>query len=415
MTLYSKTPRGDGTEETEEEDLSVSNSYFPASKLFEYCWPLSDPEAECFMLQEHVSEFLELRAFQRKYPDIQRRTLDYEERKYLVEMGYVTETQSNLGLLAVKSDDVMAVMQEEFPAKYKEYTEHLNQKYLDVAVQQNSELSKQISLSQEEFLKDTDYKTAVRNAVQQVSEYNGKLLNNRWTNYYDGQTRIIHQPVRNPVDKGCKVKCRYPVALIPGQYQEMYRKYTTAELRCLPINTVLDKPQTQSASVIISSNSAHCTTATTTTTTTIATNSKATTATTTVASHKLDINQRLITTDATKKFNESDTPVRKRPGLPKTLSSIKRLRATLCHICYKTSNLKGLPEALLHCSKCANGVHPSCLQMSLKTAKAAKHYNWQCLECKTCSICEDPGEEVIGYVHCAPQVIIKDLHITSTT
>jgi len=34
-------------------------------------------------------------------------------------MGYVTETQSNLGLLAVKSDDVMAVMQEEFPAKYK--------------------------------------------------------------------------------------------------------------------------------------------------------------------------------------------------------------------------------------------------------------------------------------------------------
>ena len=53
------------------------------------------------------------------FADIQRRTLDYEERKYLVEMGYVTETQSNLGLLAVKSDDVLSVMQEEFPAKYK--------------------------------------------------------------------------------------------------------------------------------------------------------------------------------------------------------------------------------------------------------------------------------------------------------
>jgi len=67
MTSYSKV-RGDGAAETEEEDSSVLNSYFPASKLFEYCWPLSDPEAECFMLQEHVSEFLELRAFQRKYP-----------------------------------------------------------------------------------------------------------------------------------------------------------------------------------------------------------------------------------------------------------------------------------------------------------------------------------------------------------
>jgi len=51
--------------------------------------------------------------------DIQRRSLEYEERKYLVEMGHVTETQSNLGLLAVKSDNVLAVMQEEYPAKYK--------------------------------------------------------------------------------------------------------------------------------------------------------------------------------------------------------------------------------------------------------------------------------------------------------
>jgi len=41
-----------------------------------------------------------------------------------------------------------------------------------------------------QFLKDTDYQTAVKNAVRQVSEYNGKLLNNRWTNYYDGQTRV---------------------------------------------------------------------------------------------------------------------------------------------------------------------------------------------------------------------------------
>ena len=34
----------------------------------------------------------------------------------------------------------------------QEYTEHLNQKYLDVAVQQNSELSKQISFSQEKVM-----------------------------------------------------------------------------------------------------------------------------------------------------------------------------------------------------------------------------------------------------------------------
>lgn len=32
--------------------------------------------------------------------------------------------------------------------------------------------------------------------------------------------------------------------------------------------------------------------------------------------------------------------------------------------------------------------------MNGETAKAAKKYTWQCLECKTCTICEDPGEEV---------------------
>ena len=51
--------------------------------------------------------------------DIQRRSLEYEERNYLVETGHVTETQSNLGLLAVKSDDVLVIMQEEYPTKYK--------------------------------------------------------------------------------------------------------------------------------------------------------------------------------------------------------------------------------------------------------------------------------------------------------
>lgn len=61
------------TEETEASQgspSSSSSSYFPASKLFEYSWPLSDPDADCFMLQEQVSEYLELRggAFQRKYP-----------------------------------------------------------------------------------------------------------------------------------------------------------------------------------------------------------------------------------------------------------------------------------------------------------------------------------------------------------
>ena len=42
--------------------------YFPASKLFEYQWPLGDEKAEHYMLQEHVKEYLDIRGIQRKYP-----------------------------------------------------------------------------------------------------------------------------------------------------------------------------------------------------------------------------------------------------------------------------------------------------------------------------------------------------------
>ena len=45
-----------------------STDYFPASKLFEYQWPLGDESAEHYMLQEHVKEFLNIRGIQRKYP-----------------------------------------------------------------------------------------------------------------------------------------------------------------------------------------------------------------------------------------------------------------------------------------------------------------------------------------------------------
>ena len=79
-------------------------------------------------------------------------------------------------------------------------------------------------------------------------------------------------------------------------YNVIYR-YTPAELRCLPINTVLDKPQAQSIStcnVVTSSNS------TLNTSTAIATSTQTTNVIASTGS-RLDTNQRSITTiDTTK-------------------------------------------------------------------------------------------------------------------
>ena len=37
--------------------------------------------------------------------------------------------------------------------------------------------------------------------------------------------------------------------------------------------------------------------------------------------------------------------------------------------------------------------HPSCLGMSKEAGQVASTYGWQCLDCKTCCVCSDPGGE----------------------
>ena len=54
--------------ETGHDSVNQVTDYFPASKLFEYQWPLGEEGAEHYMLQEHVKEYLDIRGMQRKYP-----------------------------------------------------------------------------------------------------------------------------------------------------------------------------------------------------------------------------------------------------------------------------------------------------------------------------------------------------------
>ena len=41
-----------------------------AESLVEYKWPLNDSAAETFMIQEQVSQFLDILSFKRKYPGL---------------------------------------------------------------------------------------------------------------------------------------------------------------------------------------------------------------------------------------------------------------------------------------------------------------------------------------------------------
>jgi len=47
----------------------------------------------------------------------------------------------------------------------------------------------------------------------------------------------------------------------------------------------------------------------------------------------------------------------------------------------------GEPEELIGCAECGRSGHPTCLQFTKNMKMSVKKYPWQCIECKTCTLC----------------------------
>ncbi|KHJ96378.1 PHD-finger [Oesophagostomum dentatum] len=45
------------------------------------------------------------------------------------------------------------------------------------------------------------------------------------------------------------------------------------------------------------------------------------------------------------------------------------------------------PEDLVVCHDCGRSAHPSCLNFNDNVPVIIKRYGWQCIECKSCTIC----------------------------
>lgn len=94
--------------------------------LAEYVWPpsvgcLLNKNRDTFMIQEQVAEYLGVKSFKRKYPDLERRIVEMEERNHLIEKGLVTEKMCDLGVTAVYAVDVLDIMHQDFHEKYEQY------------------------------------------------------------------------------------------------------------------------------------------------------------------------------------------------------------------------------------------------------------------------------------------------------
>nr|XP_045624387.1 zinc finger protein ubi-d4-like isoform X3 [Procambarus clarkii] len=77
-------------------------------------------------------------------------------------------------------------------------------------------------------------------------------------------------------------------------------------------------------------------------------------------------------------------------ALDKNVGKKKVSASPYCDFCLGDSseNKKtGTPENLVSCADCGRSGHPTCLQFTSNMMKSVVKYRWQCIECKTCTLC----------------------------
>jgi len=364
-----------------------------AENLFEYKWPLEGRHSEHYFLQEQVTEYLGVKSFKRKYPDCPRRTINMEERDFLIEMKIVNETQADLGLTAIPSTNVLDIMCQDFYERYELYLTVVNER-------------------KERSLRNYNYSSGggnvkVEEAAKAAAEYNKRLNQERKTQrtaYFDMQTFSVQYP---KTGKGrMKSLARpppgnYPVAMIPGQFVDSYRSYNSKELKFFPLNSVTSAPPkgglttrdlhlgsdgSESDSGSSSSGSSSDSDS----------DSDSESDNDTKQQKAKVKNKQKSEKEERKKEVKNDVVKDEVKQEEKPRKKVDEVRPNaVCKHCQGNVNQNkiGVPEILLHCTKCDASSHPTCVGLSLDLLQFVTSYDWECTDCKKCMACNKPEDE----------------------
>ncbi|XP_017772681.1 PREDICTED: reticulocyte-binding protein 2 homolog a [Nicrophorus vespilloides] len=211
--------------------LEPEGAIISADQLAEYYWGGGGP----YMLQEQVAQFLGIKSFKRKYPGIQRRTVDMQERDFIRESSLASEHMCDLGLTAVNSVDILDIMYSDFQNKYEEYCKHQRDRQTKDITNKQKALS--LAASQEKNKLDI-MQQAVESAAQWNYNFNKSRKEERIA-CMDLQTYTINYPKGRFKQINKPKLGYYPMALVPGQYTDFYKTFTPTELNNLPLSTML--------------------------------------------------------------------------------------------------------------------------------------------------------------------------------
>lgn len=340
-----------------------------AKDIIEYEWP--PKSGEKWMVSEQISELINVKGFKRKYGEMTSRQIKKEEKEFLIGVHKINSLLSELHMqfmTALRATEVHDMLAREFPGVYSEYqrisTERMKEKMAEQ--QKEMDLMKQDPKLLEELR---------QKAMVSAREYNTELQlykKNERGSFWDLQTSILQSSIRKwkRLPASITKPNPYPVALIHGQFQHYYRKYDKAEMRKLPLGSVLDgenlfpvyrepspPPITVKESDLLMA-----------------------TTNTPVRISKDEL-----------KDDKSFTSRARVEVTPGARAAVRPLSENVvCDVCSEGK----IPEyIMLRCSSCTVTVHAECSEMSSDQGSMALTYNWNCIDCKRCTECAKPDNE----------------------
>ncbi|XP_034237090.1 supporter of activation of yellow protein isoform X2 [Thrips palmi] len=354
---------------------------FTVDMIAEYMWPPNDGHSEAYMVQEQISSYLGVKSFKRKYPNLQRRPVDHDERQYLLERKLVSESLCDLGLTALPSHEVLDVLCTDFPEKFEEYRRFTRER----AQREFSNKQKALLASGAAAKEDSKSK-----AMRNMASFNSMLNRNRRDQRracFDLQSFTVHYPeqrrtkmtVPNIPPIGA-----YPLALVPGQYTDYYKEFTAAELRYFPLNTVLYGPLLPHEIRMHSGGSDGS-----------QTDSSESSSSDSSSSDSDSSNSDSDSDSDSSSDSEDDSSSQVMPGaLDSQEGEVERPDA-VCRVCNgdRLKNKLGRAEPLVHCASCEKSGHLSCLDLTVDMMSHIRKYAWHCTDCKLCAQCNDTADE----------------------
>ncbi|CAH8530124.1 unnamed protein product [Heterobilharzia americana] len=372
--------------------------------IFEYDWADSDSESpggkhekESYIVQEILADFLKIKSFKRKYPDLTRRAMDAYERSWLQQEGIVPVGRADLGLTALKTDDVMKLLQQDYPEVHVALTDLFRRRRFKATVESQKRQYEAARIERGEARAEA----ARRRALDSAADYNHRLVSERLSSrrcYWDLQTMQIH--ILNET-------------VIPGQFAEYFMSYTPEQLSYLPLSRILypypqrkhKNPPPLPATLQFGSIKPKISTPVVSScdvgdqSSLGVDNSRSTDFLNHQTVNSID-GHRSVPTDGSflascgvsnshASVSESETDKVNNSLLYRRFKTRVEMNTEnpTCVVCGQ------LALNYIRCSECKLIGHSKCLDIPDSMLPGVKSYDWTCLECKRCMECNDSGQE----------------------